>query len=238
MNIAIILAAGSSTRFQSKIPKILVHLKGKPVLQWSVEVLCNHPQIEAVIIVAARDYIEEIKIALKPNLKVRAVVEGGRERHQSVARGLEFCYKNFSSVNNVLIHDGARPLINATMVDGLLDTLNNCSAVTLAVPAWELIAKTITGDAKQVAEFPDRRYMYVVQTPQGFHFEKLYTAHKNYGALKPSVNVYDDCGLFQWAFHHETIRIVEGSRQNIKITHPYDIGVAEALMENSTKSFL
>lgn len=231
MNVAIILAAGNSTRFQSKTPKVLLGLKGKPVLRWSLEVFAKHPRIDAIIVVAPGSYLSEIEKLLESPQKLKGVVEGGCERYQSVYKALEFCHKNFEHVDNVFIHDGARPLIDIGMIDGLLDALNNNPAATLAIPAWELVVKATIGDEPHITEFPDRRCMYLVQTPQGFHFEKLYAAHKKYDKLKPNLNIYDDCGLFQWAFPQEKASIVEGSRQNIKITHPCDIGIVESFIE-------
>lgn len=165
----------------------------------------------------AWDMIKEYQIE-----KVKSVVPGGSSRQESVFIGL--CE---AREERVLIHDGARPLIDVEEIESVVYALNHCRAAALGVAVKDTI-KEVDERGTVIRTVPRERLVQM-QTPQGFYTKEIIKAHKR--AQREKIAVTDDCALFE--FLHIPVQVLPGRYQNIKITTPEDIALAEALLSRN-----
>ena len=175
----IIVAAGSGSRLRAKLPKALVLLKRKPLVSWSLKTFERCSLIDGVILVGHKSYLKEFKKIAAEFKKVKAVVAGGAKRADSVRLGLSSVDENTSII---LVHDGARPLIDEVSIKNLLQALKSYKAAILAVPVKPTIKK-VNAKSMCVEETLPRHLLWEVQTPQGFERNLLIKAHPHRNAL-------------------------------------------------------
>ena len=213
---AIIVAAGSSQRMGG-IDKLLAPLGGRPVIAHSLAVFAAHPRVEALAIVVSPANEAPIR-ALAGELAPGAIVIlGGKRRRDSVANGLDA----LAHCDYVLVHDGARPLVTAEMIDAALDGAIQSGAALCAVP----VADTVTRAANDglVASTVNRERLWLAQTPQAFRTEVLRRAHAAH-----DIDATDDAALAELI--EAPVRLVMGSSENLKITTLSDLAFAEAIL--------
>lgn len=219
---AVVVAAGQSKRFQSKIPKSLVKIAHKPVIIYSLEVLSRHPLIKEIIVVGNSLSLKRIsrQISRYRIKKIKAVVLGGLRRQDSVFKGLEAvsCQSDL-----VLVHDAARPFIDKRMISAAIKEADNVGAAIVGVPVKATIKKIAS--SLLVEKTIDRENLWEVQTPQVFRMQLLLKAYLKFG--KPDVT--DDAMLVEKA--GAKVAMVMGSYDNIKITVPQDLMLAEAILK-------
>lgn len=222
MNTAIIVAAGSGTRFNSEKPKQFVEINGKPLIAHTIERFEAAESVDSIVLVIARDSIDEFQtIVEKFKLqKVSKVVEGGATRAESVRNGLGMV-RNETAV--VAVHDGARPLVTPEEIDATISKAAEFGAACLVAPVTDTI-KTIRGG--EIAATLDRTHLRRALTPQAFRIEVLRAAFE---AVALDESVSDECYLVEKLGH--PISIIEGSSRNIKITHPDDLLIAQRFLE-------
>jgi len=216
--IALVVAAGRGTRLGGDRPKQYRMLAGKPMLRHSLETLSRHAGIGRVRVVFnpadAADYAEAAA-----GLDLLPPVAGGAARQDSVRLGLESLSELAPS--RVLVHDGARPLLDAGTVDRVLAALDQAPA---AVPALPLNDTVKRGAGNRVIETVDRANLWRIQTPQGFRFMEILAAHRASAGLDLS----DDAAVAERA--KLAVTLVEGSADNIKVTNADDLARAERLL--------
>jgi 2-C-methyl-D-erythritol 4-phosphate cytidylyltransferase len=221
---AIVAAAGSGDRLGGNTPKALIELAGRPLIAWSLAALAASKAVEEVVIAAPDGYEEEIAaVAREAAAEISTdVVAGGESRSHSVANGLEAV----AEAAIVVVHDAARPLVTAELVDRSVAQLERwgCDAVIAAARATDTIKEA--GAGGRVTATLERSSLWAVQTPQTFRVEALRRAVD--GAELD--RAYDDAQLVE-AIGGD-VRIVESSRDNLKITTPFDLRVAELLLED------
>ncbi|MFL6466596.1 MAG: 2-C-methyl-D-erythritol 4-phosphate cytidylyltransferase [Pyrinomonadaceae bacterium] len=224
MNTAIIVAAGSGTRFKSDKPKQFVEIHGKPLIVHTLERFQAAASIQAIILVLSEDRIDEFtKISERfPVEKLFAVIAGGATRAESVQKGFGAIAP---ATEIVAVHDGARPLVTPSEIDATVGKAAAIGAACLVAPVIDTI-KTIRGD--EIANTLDREKLRRALTPQAFRVEVLERAF-NLGDLSESVT--DECYLVEKLGH--PIAFVEGNPRNIKITHMEDLVVADAFLRNA-----
>ncbi len=222
MNTAIIVAAGSGTRFNSEKPKQFVEINGKPLIAHTIERFEAAESVDSIVLVIARDSIDEFQtIVEKFKLqKVSKVVEGGATRAESVRNGLGMV-RNETAV--VAVHDGARPLVTPEEIDATISKAAEFGAACLVAPVTDTI-KTIRGG--EIAATLDRTHLRRALTPQAFRIEVLRAAFE---AVALDESVSDECYLVEKLGH--PISIIEGGSRNIKITHPDDLLIAQRFLE-------
>ena len=225
-NTAIVLAAGQGKRMHSKIQKQFMELGGIPVLCHSLRCFQESPQIRDIILVTGKEYVSWCKEEIVDKYgfsKVSAVVSGGKERYDSVYEGLCAC----KNTDYVLIHDGARPFIDEAIIQRGLSAAAETGASVVGMPSKDTVK--IADAEGNVSETPDRSRVWIVQTPQIFEYSLIYGAYTSI-RTKDMTGITDDAMVAE----HETgvkIRFSEGSYQNIKITTPEDLAVAEAFLK-------
>lgn len=197
----LILAAGSGERFGGNVPKQYQPLMGKPVVRWSMETFQTHPMISSVHVMVHPDHANDFKTPLP----------GGNDRQSSVRKGLEAI--RASKPDFVLIHDAARPLVSASLITAVCNAAIESGAAIPGIP--------VTDTVRRNGKTENRENLYIVQTPQAFRFEMIDALHQKYR----DKSFTDDATLCDAEGHPVTI--VPGRRDNLKITHPEDMALAE-----------
>ena len=227
-NTAIVLAAGQGKRMHSKIQKQFMELNGMPVLCYSLQCFQESPLIRDIILVTGEEYVSWCKEEIVEKYgftKVSAVVSGGKERYDSVYKGLRAC----KDTEYVLIHDGARPFIDHEIIERGLMAAAQTGASVVGMPSKDTVK--IADVEGNVSETPDRSSVWIVQTPQIFRYPLIYDAYTSI-LKKEMTGITDDAMVAE----HETgvkIRFLEGSYRNIKITTPEDLVIAEAFLREN-----
>jgi 2-C-methyl-D-erythritol 4-phosphate cytidylyltransferase/2-C-methyl-D-erythritol 2,4-cyclodiphosphate synthase len=209
---AVIVAAGQGLRSGSTTPKQFAMLAAKPMVAHSHAALVGHPAIDRVVLVVGAGQEPALEAAIGPSEHVI----GGATRRQSVRAGLEALASD--PPERVLIHDAARPFLNAAAVDRLLDALDGHQGAVPALP----ISDTLALGADVLGETVPRDDLHRIQTPQAFRFDVVLAAHRSWEGDEPT----DDAQMVRR--HGGTVALVEGDPMLEKITHPADFAAAEA----------
>ena len=223
-NYGIILASGTGSRYGADIPKQFVKIAGKTILEHTIEVFERAEKINEIIIVITPEYrMMAEELLLKNNYKkVTKLLNGGEIRKES-------SYIGISSIDdeeaNVLIHDCARPFLEHKIINDCIDALENYDAIDVAIPSSDTI---VTIDEKNIIQnIPSRAMLRRGQTPQCFKLSIIKKAHE---LSKNDENFTDDCGLVV-KYNLAKVCVVNGDIQNIKITYPSDIFMADRLFQ-------
>lgn len=213
---AIVVAAGSGSRFGSDVPKQFCDIDGTPVVVRAIDALRSAVGgLKVIVVVSAAEMDRWLRIAMAHGLDGVAVAVGGENRWESVRNGLSLVE---GDADIVLIHDGARPLVDAATVRRVVDAAADGDGAIPAVAVTDSLRRLLADGASE----PVNRAAYrAVQTPQGFPAGKLRRAY----SLPYSPLFTDDASVMADAGFTD-LRIVEGSVYNIKITHPLDLAVA------------
>lgn len=218
---AIIVAAGRGTRAgQDAGPKQYQLLGGRAVLAHTLDAFCSHSRIDLVIAVIHEDDDTLYQGAVSDHPKLLAPTTGGATRQQSVAAGLQALMAK--NVSRVLIHDAARPFIDAETIDRVVTQLASHDAVLPSLPVADTLKRC--GADGMIEETVDRTHLYAAQTPQGFHFDAIHLAHQKAIAAGRS-DFSDDTGLAEWV--GMKVVVVEGDPRNVKITSAQDMALAQ-----------
>jgi 2-C-methyl-D-erythritol 4-phosphate cytidylyltransferase len=223
--VAIVVAGGSGERLGVGGGKQLAPLAGRPVLSWSLLALDAAPEVDLIVVVCHPDRVAEYReVAVAPLALGTPVtlVPGGDTRRISVAAGLAAVPVDFDTV---LVHDGARPLLTAALVTGVLGMLaeSGAAGVVAAHRSVDTLKLVVDG---VVVETPDRDRYWAVQTPQVFVSDVLRTAHAE--AAATGFEGTDDASLVERCGGE--VRVFEAPRDNVKVTLPGDLEVAEAIL--------
>ena len=224
---AIVVAAGNSTRMGQN--KQFIPLNGIPIIARSLLALETCAKVRDIIVVTKEECIADIeRICDEYNIsKLTAIVEGGETRQQSVENGINAAALDISYF---AIHDGARPLVTPDDISECIDAARLHGGAALGVYVKDTIKRVNV--EKRILETPNREFLMAVQTPQIFEAEIYKNALKK--AKDEGTIVTDDCGLVENAGY--PVFIVEGSYENIKVTTPEDIAVAESILEGRTSN--
>ncbi len=229
---AIIAAAGEGTRLNFDIPKPLVRISSKPVIIYSLERLSKYSLVRDIIIAANLSNIKGIKQQIERYeiKKIKDIVLGGKRRQDSVRNGL---IASDSRSDFVLIHDAARPFIGNEVLPVLIKQAKKYGAAIVGVPVKSTIKEAQGSGLKAniVKRTLDRKNLWEVQTPQVFKKDLLLEAYDRFG----DIDVTDDAMLLEKM--RVKVGMVFGSYDNIKITTPEDLIIAEAIARHKNKGF-
>lgn len=228
---AIVLAAGQGKRMNSTVQKQYLLIDSKPVLYYSLKVF-EESIIDDIVLVTGKAEIDFCKKEIVEKYgfsKVRCVTAGGKERYHSVARGL-------AAINwecdYVFIHDGARPFVDHNMIERAFRTVQETSACVVGMPVKDTIK--LADKNGYVESTPDRSLVWQIQTPQVFEKNLIAKAYEKLVSEEEALNaanilITDDAMVVEY-FMNIPIKLVEGSYENIKITTPEDLKIAELFM--------
>ena len=230
---AIVLTAGSGSRMKSKTKKQFMEIKGKPVIWYSLFEF-EKSKVDEIILVTGKEDIDYCKkeIVEKYNLKkIKNVVAGGSERYESVYNGLKEVTGNI-----VLIHDGARPLINNEIIERSIEGTIKSDACVVGVPVKDTIKRA--NKEGYIIDTPNRSELWITQTPQSFKTDLVKMAYKKMKEElekgNTTLNITDDAMVVE-EFTTNQVRFVQGDYKNIKVTTPEDIDIAELFIELDAK---
>ncbi len=223
---AIVLAAGQGKRMGTKIQKQFLEIQEKPVLYYSLCAFQESEIIDEIILVTSQgmeEYCKENIVEFYGFTKVSKIIQGGAERYHSVWHGLQ----EITDDGVVYIHDGARPFVNEVILRRAYDAVCEYKAAVVGMPVKDTIK--IADENGFANETPNRSLVWAVQTPQVFEVSLIKEA---YGKLMEDDNipVTDDAMVAEQMLGMK-VKLVEGSYENIKITTPEDLIVAESFLK-------
>ena len=217
---AVIVAAGSASRMGG-IDKVMAKLRGEPMIVHTLRAFQECDAVSEIVVVTREDLILPITGLCREFPKVQTVVAGGKSRQESVHLGLNALS---DKVKLAAVHDGARPLVTWQLIDRVVRAAGTYGAAAPAIPVKDTI-KVVEG--RVVKSTPDRAKLFAVQTPQVFDFDLLRGALKK--AEQEGTQVTDDCSAVENM--GMTVKIVEGDEENLKVTTPMDLKIAEMILE-------
>lgn len=224
---ALIPAAGRAARFNTdggtEGNKVFAPLMGRPLLRWTAAAFADHPGIDGIVVVAGAGEVARCREALDGLDKLLAIIPGGETRQVSVAIGL-FTLGGAAD-DLVLVHDGARPLVTPEIITRCLDGAREFGNAVAALPLTDTLKAV--DDAQIVQRTVDREGLWAVQTPQAFRIATLFDAH--IAARDQGWSGTDEASLVE-RFGAEPVHLVLGAPDNLKVTRPGDLKLAEALL--------
>jgi 2-C-methyl-D-erythritol 4-phosphate cytidylyltransferase len=223
----IIPAGGKGRRIGGRVPKQFLSILGKPVLSHTIACFEGIREVREIILVVSRAHFRRTTLLVKNGKfrKVTAIVEGGRERQDSVRHGLNACSED---AEIVLVHDAVRPLVSPEIIRRVITASIRFGAAVVGARVRDTIKIESTSRTGFYAKTLPRKLLWGVQTPQGFRIELLKRAHRS--AEKSGFLGTDDASLVERL--GIPVRIVQGNPENLKITAPFDLLLAEILLSS------
>lgn len=223
---AIVLAAGSGKRMNSKVHKQYLIIQDRPVLYYSLKAFEDSAVDEIVLVVGKgeekfcrKEIVDKYGIS-----KVKVIVEGGKERYHSVFEGL----KQTSDADYVLIHDGARPFVNQDIIRRCMQEVQKYQACVVGMLVKDTIK--IADEEGYAKQTPDRKNVWMIQTPQTFSYALIYEAYEE--MLKTEDTAITDDAMVLERIKGKKSKLIEGSYRNIKITTPEDLLIANVYLQH------
>jgi 2-C-methyl-D-erythritol 4-phosphate cytidylyltransferase len=234
--VAVVLGGGVGQRLGAGMPKQLLTLGGRTLIERCVAAFEAAPGVDEILVVMARGYTGQVRELVAGYRKVTAVIEGGATRPESTRAALA-AVAGGSGLSGgpdgaggadcgVLLHDAARPLVDQRIIADCVAALEVHDAAGVAVPASDTMVLTENGVMHSV---PPRERLFRCQTPQCFRLSVIARAHE-LAAADPEFAPTDDCGVVLRYLPGTAVHIVPGSERNLKVTYPQDLAVAEALL--------
>lgn len=223
---AIVLAAGQGRRMESSIQKQYMQVAGKPLIYYALRAFEDSPVNRIIMVVGAGEieYCQKEIVERFEFQKVVNIVEGGAERYHSVYEGL----KAAAGSTYVLIHDGARPLVDYKIICNAIEGAMIYQACVVGMPVKDTIK--ISDSTGFASDTPDRSRLWAIQTPQAFDYALIFDAYTRLFEHPELQKGITDDAMVAELMTKVRVRLLEGSYSNIKVTTPEDIAVAEALL--------
>jgi 2-C-methyl-D-erythritol 4-phosphate cytidylyltransferase len=230
-NIAVVLAGGTGSRVGQPMPKQLILIAGRPILEHSIAAMQRSPVVDEIVVVMAPGHLEPVHeiVARGGYDKVRRVVPGGGTRNDSTAAALAALGPEEA---NVLVHDAARPLVTEAILAANVAALTDHLAVITAIGSSDTVVEV---DHDRLVEILPRPRLRRCQTPQSFRLSTIRTAYAA-AARDPHFTATDDATVVLRYLPGVPIAVVPGDPENLKITEPLDVFLAEQLLRRRTGS--
>jgi 2-C-methyl-D-erythritol 4-phosphate cytidylyltransferase len=229
----VVLAGGVGTRVGLDVPKQMVKVAGKTILEHTVGALDAAPEIDEVIVMITPGWSEKVATLLANRYpKLTRILEGGITRSDTTRRVIDAIEDPDAKV---VLHDAVRPLVSDRIISDCVRALDTYAAVDVVIASSDTIVEV--DDAGIIASIPDRSHLRRGQTPQAFHLSVLRSAY-DAAAHDPKFQATDDCGVVLTYRPDVPIICVDGSEDNIKITHPVDLSIADKLFQLGSGSAL
>ncbi len=233
--VAVVLAGGTGSRLGLTIPKQLLKIAGKTIIEHTIDAFEVHPDIDEILVMMAAGHTAQVQQLVDRGgyRKVMRVLDGGAERTESTAKAIEALGERYGHATdcNVLFHDAVRPLLEPKIISECVTALRTYSAVDVAIPSADTVI--VVDEANVITEIPPRGRLRRGQTPQGFRLSVIRRAYElahddpDFTASHPT----DDCGVVLRYLPDTPIYVVAGSEHNIKVTHPVDLHLADKLFQ-------
>ncbi|MGI8521689.1 MAG: 2-C-methyl-D-erythritol 4-phosphate cytidylyltransferase [Nocardioides sp.] len=226
-NVAVVLAGGVGTRIGLDIPKQLIKIAGRPIMEHTLAVFEEHPGVDEVIVMMTPGHLDAVHAMLRSGRypKVTRVIEGGETRNDTTLRALAAVGE---AECNVLFHDAVRPLLSARVISECFEALASHEAVDVAIPSADTIVEV--DDDDRIVEIPRRSHLRRGQTPQAFRSSVIRDAYEIAGR-DPDFEATDDCTVVLRYRPDVPILVVRGDERNMKVTEPIDVYLADKLFQ-------
>ena len=224
---AIVLAAGQGTRMNTSVAKQFLTLRDKPVLFYSLKAF-EDSAVNDIILVTGKEQVEYCKSIVRQYelTKVSCIIEGGKERYDSVYQGL----LRADGTDYVLIHDGARPFITPDLIKEIIDQVRITKACLIGTQVKETI-KMINSEGVVIST-PNRNTLWAAQTPQAFQYDSIMMSYQSFYEEpdKERLGITDDAMLYE-LYRKLPVKMLQGDYRNIKLTTPEDLLLAEKILD-------
>lgn len=231
--IAVVLAGGVGTRVGLGMPKQLIRIAGKAIVEHTLERLESHPGIDEILVMMnAASFHELDHLRDDPRFtKLRDVLPGGSTRNETTRLALESLASGEDV--KVLLHDAVRPFVDSRTIDDCIAALDEFDAVDTAIPSADTIIEV--DDADLISDIPPRARLRRGQTPQGFRLSVIRRAYEAAQA-DPQFAATDDCGVVFTYLPDVPIKVVQGTAANMKVTEPLDLHIADKIFQLESSS--
>jgi 2-C-methyl-D-erythritol 4-phosphate cytidylyltransferase len=226
-NVAVLLAGGIGSRVGLDIPKQLIKVAGKTILEHTLATLHSHPQVDEVLILMSPGHLDAVRHIVRSGdyPKVTAILEGGETRSETSMKALDHIGDPSATV---LLHDAVRPLISHRIISECFTALESYDAVDVAIPSADTIIEV--DDKDEIRAVPPRAQLRRGQTPQAFRVGTIRRAYDE--AMKdPAFVATDDCSVVLKYLPEVPIIVVRGDERNMKVTEPIDVYLADKLFQ-------
>jgi 2-C-methyl-D-erythritol 4-phosphate cytidylyltransferase len=226
-NVAVLLAGGVGVRVGLDIPKQLIKVAGKTILEHSLAALHAHPMVDSITVMMTPGHLDAVRAIVRGGGydKVTEILEGGDTRSETTVRALESLG---SEECKVLFHDAVRPLLSQRIIGECFDALDHYPAVDVAIPSADTIIQV--GDDNVIQAVPPRASLRRGQTPQAFRSSVIQQAYA-LAAEDPDFVATDDCTVVLRYLPDQPIWVVQGEERNMKVTDPIDVYLADKLFQ-------
>ena len=234
MIFAVILAGGFGSRMGgTDIPKQFLNLGNKPVIVHTIEKFVINDNIDKIIVLTPENYINHTIHLIEdyiPNHEGIIVIEGGQTRNDTIINSINYIDENFGIDDGSIIitHDSVRPFVTHRIIEDNIEAARKYGACDTVVPATDTIVESINGET--IESIPVRDYYYQGQTPQSFNIKKLFNLITSLTEEESKI-LTDACKIF--TLKDEDVHLVDGEVTNIKITYPYDLKLANTILEDN-----
>ncbi len=235
MIFAVILAGGTGSRMGSAdMPKQFLEIKGKPILNHTVEKFLPNPAFEKIIILSPKAWIGHTKEIIRKYTGSSdriAIIEGGKTRNETIMNAIAYIDREYTLDDDTVIvtHDSVRPFVTHRIIEENIKVAERYGACDTVVPATDTI---VEGDGQQISSIPDRSRMYQGQTPQSFKAKLLRDTYMSLSEDEKAI-LTDAAKIL--VIKGMDVKLVRGETYNIKITYPYDLRIARSLLEDEDK---
>lgn len=227
--VAVVLAGGTGSRVGGEMPKQLIEVAGRTVLEHTLTAVGRSAAVDEILLLMHPDHIDEARRLASGHPKVAQVLAGGATRSDTTRIALEAIAARADPKEDplVLLHDAARPLVDDRIIGDVVAALADHDAVTVAIPSADTLV--VVDDDGLVTAMPDRARVWRSQTPQGFRLSVIRAAFER-ATADPAFTATDDCSVVFAHLPDVPIAVVRGSTTNLKVTHPEDVAVLELLL--------
>ena len=227
-NVAVILAGGTGTRVGLSIPKQLIKIAGKTIIEHTIAAFQASAQIDEIIILMTPGHLDPVRAVVDGGgySKVTQILEGGATRNETTSRALEALGEEEC---NVLFHDAVRPLVSQTIIDDVVAALSQYEAVDTAIPSADTVVQ-VDEETEAIADVLPRHLLRRGQTPQAFRSSVIRRAY-DLAWQDPDFTATDDCTVVLRYLPDVPIAVVAGHERNMKVTEPIDVYIADKLFQ-------
>ena len=230
-NVAVVLAGGTGTRVGLSIPKQLIKIAGKTIIEHTIAAFQASSLIDEIVILMAPGHLDPVRAIVQNGGygKVTQIVEGGETRNESTSRALEALG---SEECNVLFHDAVRPLVSQTIIGDVVAALATHEAVDTAIPSADTVVQVhdTPDETHTIEDVLPRHLLRRGQTPQAFRLSVIRKAYE-LAWQDPDFTATDDCTVVLRYLPEVPIAVVQGHERNMKVTEPIDVYIADKLFQ-------